>query len=304
MYLEGWTTLRWIELNIIVKTAEVEAVASIMGPFGQGGTAIEEWQNETDPEKIYKIKAYLPHSRSYKEQKRQIELRLSQLPGNLPLSLEERLLKPEDWLDSLKKHFGLLEVGEKFIIKPSWENIQSVPSEHFIIELDPGAAFGTGLHQTTRLCLIHLEKNLLPGMSVFDLGTGTGILAIAAARLGASSVLAVDIDPVAVKVAKTNAAVNGVSNYIHIRRGSLSLRTQRVERNAFDLVLANITSRTISDLSKAMFRVLKPGGKLIVSGIHPQGLDEVLISLALAGFKLEKIDNQDEWYAVISQKPE
>jgi ribosomal protein L11 methyltransferase len=141
-------------------------------------------------------------------------------------------------------------------------------------------------------------------MSVFDLGTGSGILAIAAVKLGAASVLAVDIDSVAVSAAKKNLFINNVSDFIHIRRGSLSLRMQRVNKNAFDLVLANITSRTISDLAGALFQVLKPGGKLVVSGIHPQGLDEVLIRLVMAGLKLQKVDNANEWYAVIALKPE
>jgi ribosomal protein L11 methyltransferase len=298
------TALRWIELNITVKAAEVEIVASILGQYGHGGTAIEEWQTETDQEKTFQIKAYLPHSRTYKEQKRQIDQRLKQLPGNLSLSLRERLLKPEDWLDSLKKHFRQLEVGDRFIVIPSWEAKGSAPSGRILIELDPGAAFGTGLHPTTMLCLMHLEKFLMPGMSVFDLGTGSGILAIAAVKLGASSVLALDIDSVAVNVARTNAAVNSVSGSIRIRKGSLSSRTQSDNKNAFDLVLANIISRTICDLSAAMFKVLKPGGKLIASGIHPQGLDEVLIRQVMAGFKLIKVENSGEWYVVISQKPE
>jgi ribosomal protein L11 methyltransferase len=296
--------LRWIELSIMVREPEVKNVSSILAQYGQGGTVTEEWQKENGQEMTFQIKAYLPHSRAYREHKRQIDHQLKQLPGDLSLSLRENLLKPEDWLESLKKHFGLLEVGDKFIIKPSWEVVPPDSSGRFIIELDPGAAFGTGVHPTTRLCLLHLEKLLQPGMSVFDLGTGSGILAIAAVKLGASSVLALDIDPVAVRVAKANAAANSVSGSMRFSKGSLSLRTQRVNRSSFDMVLANITSRTLCDLSAGMFKVLKPGGKLIASGIHPQGLDETLISLAVAGFNLEKADKADEWYAVIANKPE
>jgi ribosomal protein L11 methyltransferase len=297
-------TVRWVELSVSVKASEKEAVASILGQYGHGGTAIEEWGNEAAAEKTSNIKAYLPHTRSYQEQKGQIEERLKQLPGNLPLLLQERFLKPEDWLDSLKKHFKVLEAGESFIIKPSWAGNQAFPSSRIVIELDPGAAFGTGLHPTTRLCLINLENSLRPGMSVFDLGTGSGILAIAAVKLGAASVLALDIDAVAVSAARNNFLINKVADYIQIRRGSLSERMRRVNKNTFDLVLANITSRTISDLAGALYHVLKPGGQLIVSGIHPQGLDEVLIRLVMAGLKLQKIDNDGDWYATIGQKPE
>jgi ribosomal protein L11 methyltransferase len=295
--------LRWIELSIAVKAGDVEAVNSVLGQFGQGGAVIEEWQSETAGEKTFNLKAYLPHNRAYKERKQHIDQRLKQLPCSSPLDLQERLLKPEDWLNSLKQHFGILEIGSQFIIKPSWVETQSVSSDRITIELDPGAAFGTGLHATTRLCLLNLERILRPGMSVFDLGTGSGILSIAAVKLGASSVLAVDIDPVAIQAAKSNAAANGAAGCIRIRRGTLSLRAQRVYREAFDLALANITSRAISDLSGALAKVLKPGGKLVVSGIHPQGLDEVLISLVLSGFTLEKIDCEGQWYAVVAQKP-
>jgi ribosomal protein L11 methyltransferase len=295
--------VRWMELSVSVNVSEMEAVASILGQYGHGGTAIEVWQNEVTAEKTFNIKAYLPHTRLYQEQKRQILQRLNQIPGNLPILLQERFLKPDDWLDSLKKHFNVLEAGERFIIKPSWAEMQSFPSSRMVIELDPGAAFGTGLHPTTRLCLTNLENSLRPGMSVFDLGTGSGILAIAAVKLGAASVLALDNDAVAVSAARNNFLINNVADFIQIRRGSLSERMRRVNKNAFDLILANITSRTISDLAGALHHVLKPGGKLIVSGIHPQGLDEVLIKLAMAGMKLQKVDNAGEWHAVIALKP-
>jgi ribosomal protein L11 methyltransferase len=295
--------LKWIELSIKVREPEVEAVTSILAGYGHGGTVTEEWQEANEHTKAFQIKAFLPHSRAYQEQKRKIDQQLEQLNEHLSLSLQERLLKPEDWLDSLKKHFRLLEVGEKFVIRPSWEPAQPSESGRIIIELDPGAAFGTGLHPTTRLCLQHLEKSIGSGMSVFDLGTGSGILAIAAVKLGAAPVLAVDIDPVAVRVAKANAAANGVFDSIRFARGSLSLRRQRANLNTFDLVLANITSRAICDLAGPMFKVLKPSGKLIASGIHQQGLDETLISLVMVGFHLEKAERAEEWYAIIAQKP-
>jgi ribosomal protein L11 methyltransferase len=139
-------------------------------------------------------------------------------------------------------------------------------------------------------------------MSILDLGTGSGILAIAAAKTGASSVLALDIDPVAVKAAMNNAGANGIDQYIRVRRGTLSLRAQRAYRDSFDMVLANITAKDIADLSRGLAMVLKPGGILIASGIHAQGLDELLISLAMADFKLEAIDQEGEWHAVVASK--
>jgi ribosomal protein L11 methyltransferase len=152
------------------------------------------------------------------------------------------------------------------------------------------------------LCLINLDKYLKPGMSVFDLGTGTGILAIAAVKLGASNVLAYDLDAVAVKTAQSNARVNQVSAEIQFKRGTLSRIIQSKNQGAFDIVLANITARAISDLSPALADILKGDGILIVSGIHPEGLDEVLIRLSMAELTLINIEKEQEWYAVIGRK--
>jgi ribosomal protein L11 methyltransferase len=209
--------MQWVELSCMVGPAEAEQTVAILNVYGKGGAALEEREEETTGKMIITIKIYLPRSRSYKNVRCEIEMALAQLPFRL--ELKQRLLKPADWFDSLKQHFGVLEIGERFIIKPSWICRIIPPSNRMIIELDPGAAFGTGLHSTTRLCLIRLEKHLCPGMSVLDLGTGSGILAIAAAKLGATPVVALDIDPLAVKSAASNAKVNAVDRDVQVRRG-------------------------------------------------------------------------------------
>jgi ribosomal protein L11 methyltransferase len=292
--------MRWIELSAKADSKSVETIASILGFYGQGGAVVEEWQTETEPETTYIVKMYLVHSRSYPETRSAVERHLSSLPLSPSVQLEERLLKPDEWLDSLKKDFKVLEIGEKVIVKPSWEKEPAQTSGKVVIELDPGAAFGTGLHSTTRLCLLRLEKLLRPGTTILDLGTGSGILAIAAAKLGAAEVLALDIDPVAVKAAQRNTRTNKVDYCVRVRRGTLSTRAQKQYRVAFDIVLANITSRAISDLSQNLAKVLKPGGRLVASGIHPQGLDEVLIRLALADFTIESIGQEGEWFVVVA----
>jgi ribosomal protein L11 methyltransferase len=291
--------MQWIELSAKVGPETLEQVSSMMGKYGQGGAVIEESGLGAACDKVYIVKIYLPHARAFKSLKCELETSLAPLH----IQLGDRILKPEDWFASLKDHFHPLEIGEKLIIKPSWIKLPST-SNRIVIELDPGAAFGTGLHPTTRLCLLRLQQHLQSGMSVLDLGTGTGILAIAAAKLGSSFILALDFDPVAVKSAVNNAVNNGVDQIIKIRRGTLSLRSQREFKERFDIVLANITAGAISDLASGLFKVTKSGGVFIGTGIHSQQLDEVLIKLALAGFRLEAIDSEEEWRAVVARKPE
>jgi ribosomal protein L11 methyltransferase len=292
--------MQWIEISATLNSREAESVALILGQYGQGGATIEEWASGDNDNVNFTVRAYLPRSRSYQAVRQKIAGEISRLP--YPVNLVERVLKPEDWMDSLKKHFGILEIGDSFIIKPTWI-FQTLPlSTRIIIELDPGAAFGTGLHPTTRLCLLGLEKYFKRGMTVLDMGTGSGILAIAAAKLGASSILGLDIDPVAVKAACSNIKTNRVDQLVRIKRGSLSLEAQRKLKNCFDLILANITARTVIDLAFPFVKVLKPGGILIVSGIQKQQLDEVLISLALAGFKFKAVDYEEEWSTVVASK--
>jgi ribosomal protein L11 methyltransferase len=292
--------MQWIELSVSANSETVEPVVSVLDRHGQGGAAVEEQTSEVTGEKVFTVKIYLPDSRSFSSVRLDIEEDLKQLP--FPTSLIERRLKQEDWFASLKKDFLVKEIGQKLVIKPSWAELPLAASGKVVIELEPGAAFGTGLHPTTRLCLVELEKHLQPGMTVFDLGTGTGILAIAAARLGAASVLALDIDPVAVKAARSNISGNGVGSQILVRRGTLSLRVRSQYKSRFDMALANITAKAISDLAVGLARVLKPGGTLIASGIHAEGLDQVLISLAIADFKFESIGQEGQWHVVVAVK--
>ncbi|MBN1189008.1 MAG: 50S ribosomal protein L11 methyltransferase [Dehalococcoidales bacterium] len=310
--------MRWIELTAAVDSDRVRIVSGFLDKYGQGGSVIESRNPGEDDKKVspgeedektsqewkgrktFLVKIYLPSSRSYQTIRSEIFRGLAEL--GVPEQPAERWLKPEDWLDSLKQHFGILEIGERFIIKPSWAYKPLPPSTRIVIQLDPGAAFGTGLHATTRLCLLRLEKHFLPGISLLDVGTGSGILAIAAARLGASDVLALDTDTVAVRAARNNAAANSVGDIVRVRHGTLSLRTIRESRCRFDMAMANITAAVICDLAGGIYKSLKNGGRLVVSGINSQSLDEILIRLALEGFTLEAADQYDSWYAVIARK--
>jgi ribosomal protein L11 methyltransferase len=295
--------MKWVEFSVVIPPEQIDKISSILGPYGNGGPIIEEWESETSHELFFIVKIYVPNNLKLNSIREEIIEKFLENGYPSPTHLREILLKPKDWFDSLKKHFGIMDIGERFIIKPSWIYQPLPDSTRIIIELDPGAAFGTGLHPTTRLCLTRLEKYLKPGMCILDLGTGSGILAIAAAKLGASFVLGLDIDPVAVKVARSNVKSNNVEANILIKRGSLSINNQRNYKQYFDIVLANITATTINDLSKSFFKILKPEGRLIVSGIQIQALDEVLIRLAIANFNIEAIEQQEEWCVIISNKP-
>jgi ribosomal protein L11 methyltransferase len=292
--------MRWIEISVGCEEDQVKAISALLAQYGHGGTASEEWAAADASHKHYLVKIYLPLSRAYRYLKADIESDMRN--AGLLQQLHEKILQQDEWFESLKRDFKVMEIGRNFVIKPSWDTaVKDYPGK-IIIEMDPGAAFGTGLHPTTRLCLVNLQKYLNTGRAVFDLGTGTGILAIAAVKLGAGSVLACDIDAVAVKAAKYNAKINRVEESIKFQRGTLSRTMQRKYRSYFDVVLANITSRAISDLAPALADIIKPQGTLIVSGIHPDGLDEVLIRLAMADLNLVKIEIEEGWHAVIAQK--
>jgi ribosomal protein L11 methyltransferase len=291
--------MKWVELSITVEPEAVDKTAAIMRGYGKGGTVIEKWEDESGKVN-YSIKIYLLYNRHLSNIRHEISQALMTL--DIPAQLTERHLEQDSWFESLKNNFKVMKIGRGIIIKPSWIQQSELPYDGIVIELDPGAAFGTGLHPTTRLCLINLERKIKPHACILDLGTGTGILSIAAAKLGASEVIGLDTDPVAVKAARSNAENNNVNTIVQIKRGTLSTRLQRENKDKFDIILANITARAISELANGLYKVLKTRGVLIASGIHSEGLDGTLISLAMANFKLKTVDQENGWYAVTATK--
>jgi ribosomal protein L11 methyltransferase len=209
------------------------------------------------------------------------------------------VLREEDWANAWKAHFRVHKVGTRVVIKPSWQSY-AVAAEEVVVELDPGMAFGTGLHPTTRTCLEALEKHLTPEMNVLDLGTGSGILAIAAAKLGAASVLAMDIDPVAVKTARANVRINRVQRKVKVRRGTLPLPHPD---HKSDLILANIIAKVIMELAHALITALKPGGILIASGIIQEHQAEVENHLLLTGALPLGAIREGDWLTLVYQAP-
>lgn len=213
------------------------------------------------------------------------------------LTVSAAPLAGEDWGEAWKRHYRPLRLGEHTVVAPSWAAPELGPSDRRI-EIDPGLAFGTGAHETTALCVALIERYLRPGDRVIDVGTGTGILAIAAKLWGASSVLATDIDPVAVRVADENIRANGLAGQIRARQGDLLRTVDEV----CDVLIANIIADAILEILSPVQRHIAPGGLFIASGIALDRKDEVLRALAAAGYR--EIDARDagEWCAVACRR--
>jgi len=287
--------LRWLELTAAVDSSDVDVVAEVLGRFGYGGVAIDEQGNQAT------VKVFLPIDNSLAKRRSELEESLAHLVLKNPLMLHERERVEQDWETLWKKHYKTLPIGERLIIKPSWEDYTATP-EQVVIEIDPGMAFGTGQHATTRGCLVALERHLRRGMAVLDLGTGSGILAIAAAKLGASQVLALDINPAAVAVARSNAQANGVSDAVAVTLGTLP--KDKTWRRNFDLVVANITAKVIDELAEPLVRSLKPQGILIAGGIIEERLEEVSMRLQKEGARIIGVLSDVEWRTIVAQAGE
>lgn len=211
--------------------------------------------------------------------------------GTLVLELQN--VADEDWSENWKKYYKPFRIGSHLVVKPTWEPYEAQPGDQ-LIELDPGMAFGTGTHETTHMCMQLLEKHLQPGMRVMDVGTGSGILAIAAARLGAKDVLAIDIDPNAVKVARENVALNGVESRVRVVEGDLC----KSEAIPCDLAVANIVADAICMLAGPLTRHLQKGRLLICSGIIREREQDVRDAAAQAGYTLFDRVEMGEWVAL------
>ena len=200
----------------------------------------------------------------------------------------------EDWANNWKKYYKPTKIGKNIIVKPIWEEYEA--NGEMIIELDPGMAFGTGTHETTRMCVEALEENVKGDTTVFDIGTGSGILAIAAAKLGAKKVIGVDLDPVAVDSAKENVSFNDLNN-IEILYGNL----MDVVTGKADLVVANIIAEIIVVLAEDVKNFLVPGGLFITSGIIRERRELVETKLKEKGFKIKEVKEQGEWLCIIAE---
>lgn len=297
--------MRWIELSVEAHPEAVDAIAEVFREHNTGGVAIEQpvrgdLEGRVEPEFVGLpvVKAYLPATTEAPERERRIEEALWHLQA-FDLSpvgpVRRREIDEEDWANAWKEHFHPLKIG-RVVIKPSWREWRPAPDE-LVIELDPGMAFGTGLHPTTRLTLEALQDRIRPGMRVLDLGTGSGILAIAAALLGAT-VTALDTSEVAVEVARQNVAANHVEERVCVARGTIDAASMR-----YDLILANIIAGVLVELSSILAGALEPGAELLGSGIIEERADSVRQAYEAAGLMLEHEKREGDWWLIVARKP-
>ena len=209
--------------------------------------------------------------------------------------VEHEKMHEEDWANTWKQYYKPSKVGEKIVVKPIWEDYEAKDGE-LVVDLDPGMAFGTGTHETTRMCIQALERYVKEESTVFDVGCGSGILAIAAAKLGAKLAVGVDLDPVAVESSIENVGYNNLKN-IEILHGNL---VEVIDGKA-DIVVANILAEIICILTDDVKRVLKGGGVFITSGIIHDRVDMVCEKLEATGFEVIEKNRDGEWNCIVAK---
>lgn len=310
----------WREISVKIDKAATDAVSGILTQYGAGGVLIEDpelvnqmikeniWDAYAFDEEFLKrnfmvVKAYLPCDKYLDERVRNLQELLHNLDTViLPGSIKEISfvgVREEDWANSWKAYYKPVRVSGRIVIKPTWEDYQSSPGE-LVIELDPGMAFGTGTHPTTTMCIKLLEKVLKQGETVFDIGTGSGILAITAAKLGAQSVKAVDIDETAVKAASENVVVNGVTGVVEVMHGNLLDRVSGLA----DVVVANIVADVIIKVCPDAVKAVRQGGLFIASGIIDTRKEDVLTAVQKNGLVIKEVCQERDWVSLIAAREE
>ena len=306
--------MKVVEIKVIYESDDIERatkeISNIFYGFGVTGLKIEEPMKSKNPLDFYKnekeflmvdhaISAYFPLN-PYAEKRKMAILSTSEQRyadrDDIIYTVDFYEYDEEDYQNSWKKYLFPEKVSEKFVVKPTWREY-TPEADELIIELDPGRAFGTGSHPTTSLCLKLMEENISEGDSVIDVGTGSGILMIAADRLGASEIYGTDIDELAVESAKENLELNKISEEkAKVYKGDL---ISVVENKKFDVVVANILADVLLILLHDISKVVKPNGKIIFSGIIEDKCELLKREVESLGFTVEEIKADKEWRAML-----
>ncbi|WP_144934087.1 50S ribosomal protein L11 methyltransferase [Paenibacillus sp. 32O-W] len=322
--------MRWHEVTVDTTEEAVEMITNFLHELGAGGVSIEEsgtlnkprdtslgqWYElplNDIPEGRAIIKGYYPEGTDMDSLLAKLKQSVAQLEEfeidtGSPV-FGHTLVDDEDWATAWKQYYKPLRISDRLTVKPTWEDYTPSPGE-IVLELDPGMAFGTGTHATTALCLRTLDKVIRGGEDVIDVGTGSGVLAIAAAKLGARAVLALDLDPVAVSSAAENSRLNGLEEQIHVMQSDLlgALKGQAPASEAaqvrlpVQVVVANILAEIILQFVGDVYEALQPGGVYIASGIIAPKQAAVEQALTEHGFVIEATYQEQDWVALVARK--
>lgn len=308
----------WIEITIHTTNEASEIVESILLDYGSTGVAIEDPTtleenlhddfgtivelSPTDfPDVGVIVKGYINELNFDDETFTRFKGELEQLGQNINIGeffkIETTTIKDSDWENSWKDYFDILNIGEKFVIVPTWREYENNENK-YVINIDPGMAFGTGGHETTSLCIKNLEKYVKPHDNIIDVGCGSGILSIAASYLTDGEIKAVDLDKLAVDVSRENFALNNLENRIVVEEASLLTK----ETKKYNVIVANILAHIIELMLDDAYKLLEDGGYYITSGIIKDKKDELLEKMLKRGFKLVEETSDNEWYSFVVTK--
>ncbi len=302
--------MRYLELTVSVQPEAVEAAAELLRRYAPAGVSIEPPYRATDEDGGYdidphapvRVRAWLPAGRESTTNVATLRCDLHALEG-IARPLRARAVDDASWANTWKRHFRTLRVGRSIVVRPPWRSYKAKRGE-VVVEIDPGMAFGTGQHATTQLCLEALEEHIAPGDGVLDVGSGSGILSIAAALLGAKRIDAIDIDPAAARATKENATRNGVRHAIHVRRGSLGAAWPFpfAPDGRYNLVLANLSSRLVQELAEPLVAALAPDGVALVSGLIDAQDAACRRALRRAGGRVIESKGREGWRLLLVER--
>lgn len=299
--------ITWLELSLVVDGELAEAIAEVLSRYLPDGVAImaTEIAPDSDGEGIpvgpVRVCGYLPMDEQLEGTRQQIEEALWYLGRIRPVPAPQyQPITEINWVDAWKQHYHPIPIGRRLIVVPAW--MESPEPDRIPIRMDPGMAFGTGTHPTTQLCLEALDERVIPGQEVIDVGCGSGILSIAALKLGARHALAVDVDPEAVANTQANATANGVTDRLEVRLGSVAeIRSGAFSIQKAPLVLANILAPVIVHLlDQGLADLLEPGGVLVLSGILEDQVGEIEAALAKHRLQVMARRQSGDWVAVLA----
>ena len=295
------TAMTLVEFSVRTPAEFVEPLSQLFRRYGEGGVVIEQDggynpdEGETQPDGAWvTMRTYVPSGASLGHRRAGIDAGVRLIAHVGPVGeVTESTIEESDWRTAHTRHLGSLVIGKRLFVVPTWERCE-VPEEREVIRLEPGLAFGTGHHPTTAMCLKLIEDVLCPGSSVLDLGCGSGILSIAAAKLGAANVLGLDVDAQAVSAARANMHRNGVGHVASAVEGTLP---DGAAGRGFDLVVANISSTVVIDLAQHMTSAVRTGGSLLASGMVVDKRPQVTEALEAAGLSVDGVTRVGDWLA-------